>query len=573
MGDEQPSAGDPPRQTVVIRPVVASGELSGSNPRRRAPSLPRPVHALVVALTVAMVVGGGALIYSTRSTLEVDGLADGQRLTRGELATLTVRVTSAHGTGDVRVRLNGDEVPATPDGDGLIVSAGALRDRVVEGMNRLVVSQPGRFGIGGSSLERAFTFDPTGPSLMVPAAVPVSTQQRPTVLRGLVDGAASLTADGRPVTIEPGGAFTVQVAIDAAAVTLLAADAEGNTATVTVAVTANAAASNYPATVGVHMTARSWADPAVREPILELARRGLINAVQLDVKDESGEVGYASTVPLAISTGAARGHYDAVTALDELHALGVRVIGRIVCFLDPVVATWAWENDRSDMIVLQGSGGPLATDYGTAAFTNLASAEVRQYLIDLAVEAAALGFDEILYDYVRRPEGDTSAMYFPGLQIAPDVVVARFVADSNAQLSRTDALLGVSVFGIAATRPDQIAQDIRLLAPHVDYVAPMVYPSHWGAGEYDVADPLRQPGAIVLASVGDFAHVVAGSGAAVVPWLQDFSAGGVPYGSDEVRAQIDAALAAGASGVLLWNSGAFYTAEALQQRQPTGGVS
>ena len=172
-------------------------------------------------------------------------------------------------------------------------------------MNRLVVSQPGRFGIGGSSLERAFTFDPTGPSLMVPAAVPVSTQQRPTVLRGLVDGAASLTADGRPVTIEPGGAFTVQVAIDAAAVTLLAADAEGNTATVTVAVTANAAASNYPATVGVHMTARSWADPAVREPILELARRGLINAVQLDVKDESGEVGYASTVPLAISTGAA----------------------------------------------------------------------------------------------------------------------------------------------------------------------------------------------------------------------------------------------------------------------------
>ena len=277
----------------------------------------------------------------------------------------------------------------------------------------------------------------------------------------------------------------------------------------------------------MHVTARSWADPAVREPILELARRGLINAVQLDVKDESGEVGYASTVPLAISTGAARGHYDAVTALDELHALGVRVIGRIVCFLDPVVATWAWENDRSDMIVLQGSGGPLATDYGTAAFTNLASAEVRQYLIDLAVEAAELGFDEILYDYVRRPEGDTSAMYFPGLQIAPDVVVARFVADSNAQLSRTDALLGVSVFGIAATRPDQIAQDIRLLAPHVDYVAPMVYPSHWGAGEYDVADPLRQPGAIVLASVGDFAHVVAGSGAAVVPWLQDFSAGGV----------------------------------------------
>ena len=215
-------------------------------------------------------------------------------------------------------------------------------------------------------------------------------------------------------------------------------------------------------------------------------------------------------------------------------------------------------------------GGPLQTDYGEAAFTNVADAAVRQYQIDLAREAALLGFDEILYDYVRRPEGDTSVMYFPGLQSAPDVAVARFVADTNTQLGDTDALLGVSVFGIAATRPEQIAQDIRLMAPHVDYVSPMVYPSHWGGGEYGVADPLRQPGDIVAASVGDFVHVVAGSGAAVVPWLQDFSAGGVTYGPAEVRAQIDAAAGVGAAGFLLWNSGSFYTAEALQ---PAGVTS
>ena len=242
----------------------------------------------------------------------------------------------------------------------------------------------------------------------------------------------------------------------------------------------------------------------------------------------------------------------------------MRVIGRIVCFLDPVLGSWAWENERAEMVVLQGSGGPLETDYGPAAFTNVASPEVRQYLIDLSVEAAGLGFDEILYDYVRRPEGDSRVMYFPGLVSAPDVAVARFVADTNTQLADTDALLGVSVFGIAATRPEQIAQDIRLLAPHVDYVAPMVYPSHWGPGEYDVADPNRQPTDIVGASIADFQAVVAGSGAAVVPWLQDFSAGGVEYGPAEVRAQIDAALDAGAPGFLLWNAGSFYTAGALQ---------
>ena len=564
MGDEQPSVGDVARPTVVIRPMVVADDESGSAVRRRLPSLPRPAHALVVALVLAMVVAGGVLIASTRSTLEVDGLVDGQQLSRRDLPTLVVRVTSGRGTDDVRVHLNGDEVPVSSVAGGLVVGAEALRGLVIEGPNELVVSQPGRLGIGGGRVERTFTYDPTGPALLVPAAVPIPTAARPTILRGLSDATVAITANGQSITIEPGGAFSVPVAADVREVALVATDEEGNSAAATVAVVANGPATNHPPTSAVHVSARGWADPAVREPILQLARSGLINAVQLDIKDESGEIGYASTVPLAVSSGAARGHYDAGAALDELHALGVRVIGRIVCFLDPVVASWAWENDRPEMIVLQGSGGPLSTDYGTAAFTNLASAEIRQYLIDLAVEGAELGFDEILYDYVRRPEGDTASMYFPGLQSAPDVAVARFVADTDAQLGRTDVLLGVSVFGIAATRPEQIAQDIRLLAPHVDYVAPMVYPSHWGAGEYGVADPLRQPGDIVLASIADFAHVVTGSGAAVVPWLQGFSAGGVAYGPAEVRAQIDAALSAGASGFVLWNSGSFYTAEALQ---------
>ena len=131
-------------------------------------------------------------------------------------------------------------------------------------------------------------------------------------------------------------------------------------------------------------------------------------------------------------------------------------------------------------------------------------------------------------------------MQLPGLDTAPDVTIARFVADTNAALEGTGAELGISVFGISATRPEPTAQDMRLLAPHVDYVSPMVYPSHWSSGEYEVADPVRQPADIVTRSVADFERIVAGSGAAVVPWLQDFSSGSVMYGPAEVRAQIDA---------------------------------
>ncbi|MEJ7560969.1 MAG: putative glycoside hydrolase [Ilumatobacteraceae bacterium] len=168
----------------------------------------------------------------------------------------------------------------------------------------------------------------------------------------------------------------------------------------------------------------------------------------------------------------------------------------------------------------------------------------------------------MLYDYVRRPEGELSSMTFDGLRTPPDISIARFVAETGERLGE-DTALGVSVFGIASTRPEQIAQDIQLLAPHVDYVSPMVYPSHWGPGEFDVADPVRQPGDIVGASVADFERAVAGSGAAVVPWLQDFDSGSVVYDAPMVRAQIDAARFVGAEGFLLWNSGSEYTAGAL----------
>jgi len=332
---------------------------------------------------------------------------------------------------------------------------------------------------------------------------------------------------------------------------------------VTVAVTATPTPPAYSATAAVHVRASDWADPTVHEQVVDMIRAGRINAVQLDIKDEAGEVGYATAVAFAATIGASRAHYDARAAVDELHGLGVRVIGRIVCFLDPVAAGWAWSNGRPDMIVLDGSGGPLDNNYGTAAFTNVANAEIRQYQIDLASEAATLGFDEILYDYVRRPEGDLQSMRLTGLEGRPAVAVARFVADTSTALASSGTALGVSVFGIAATRPDSIGQDIGLLAPIVDYVSPMVYPSHWGPGEYGVADPVRQPADIVAASVADFEHIVAGSGAAVVPWLQDFSVARVAYGPAEVAAQISAAMTAGAKGFLLWNPNSTYHPDAL----------
>jgi hypothetical protein len=404
-----------------------------------------------------------------------------------------------------------------------------------------------------------------GARIMVPSEIRSSVPGFVSTLRGMVDGAVSLTANGLPIEIEPGGQFRIYIAQGLTAITLAATDQLGRVTEAPVAVTENPKGAEYPPTVAVHVRALDWINPAIHDRVIELARSGRINAVELDVKDEAGEIGYDSDVELASISGAdASAYYDPQAALDELHGLGVRVIGRVVCFLDPIVAGWAWQQGRSDLLVLNGNGsGPLVNNYGSASFTNLANDEIRRYQMDLAVEAAQLGFDEILYDYVRRPEGDLAELTFPGLDIPPEVSVARFVADTKTLLEATGTELGVSVFGISATRPLPIAQDIGLLAPNVDYVSPMVYPSHWGAGEYGVANPNAQPADIVRASLADFDRLIAGSGAAMVPWLQDFSAGGITYGPNEVRAQIDASAEVGGDGFLLWNSGSVYHGDAL----------
>jgi hypothetical protein len=537
-------------------------ELLWRDPRRRRGGIewgrawPR-----LAAVAVGGVALGGIAGWATADPIAVTiaGLEDGAVLSAVEADELAVAIdVSGPGAGAVDVTVNG--TPVEPEGDGFVIRPGPL---LRDGGNELQVRVDGRLLFGGRTVTRRFEARLATADLVTSAQVLRPTDGEPLVVSGLVDDAVAVLVDGRPVDAH-GGAFTVELPATVDAVAITAVHANGNVVDQTVAVVEDVAPVDVPETRAVHITARAWADPTLRAAARDLVRQGRINAVQLDIKDELGEIGYLSDVTIANRAGSVRDHYDVDEALAELHALDVRVIGRIVCFLDPVVAGWAWSEGRTDMVVQSADGSrPLDNDYGSAAFTNFASPDVQDYLIDLAVESAEAGFDEILYDYVRRPEGSLDTMTVPGLTRRPAVEVARFVRDSKEALAPYDVALGVSVFGIAATRPDQVAQDIALLAPNVDYVSPMVYPSHWNEGEYGVGDPNRQPGDIVERSLVDFRRAAAGSGAAVVPWLQAFSSGGVDYGPAEVQAQIDAAMAVGSSGYLLWNASSVYDPAAL----------
>jgi hypothetical protein len=242
------------------------------------------------------------------------------------------------------------------------------------------------------------------------------------------------------------------------------------------------------------------------------------------------------------------------------------VIGRIVAFRDPILANAAWNQGYTDAVLQDPVTGEMLDAYG--GFTNYVNQTVRDYNLAIAIEAAEAGFDDILWDYLRRPEGEPASMFVPGLGEgkSADYIVS-FLAEAQTRLRPLGVRQGASVFGIAATRPGTIAQDVTAMAQHLDYVAPMLYPSHWNGGEYGIDDPNADPYGIVKASLADFQSRTVGLPVAVVPWLQDFD-DGLDYGPFELAAQVNAAKELGVDGFLLWNPSSLYTVDGMF---PVGG--
>ncbi len=322
----------------------------------------------------------------------------------------------------------------------------------------------------------------------------------------------------------------------------------------------------------VHVSFCGWAAPSLREPVMDLIESGQINAIQLDLKDETGKVGYDTEVPLAVEIGADEPDcsFDLEAVVEELHGMGVPIIGRIVAFADPVLATWAFANGKEDMAI-QNEDGSLYTG-GYAGFGNFAHPDVVDYNLDIAEEAASRGVDHILWDYIRKPDG-TSAR-FPGLgDTDPRDAIVEFSRMASERVAPYGVVHGASVYGISADRPNDVAQDIPRMAEHLDYVAPMTYPSHWGPGEYGVANPLMSPYEILDASLEVWLQTVEGKRARVVPWLEDSNYPirlGYPTREGYLSEQIQATYDAGVREWILWDPSVRYTASGMYDPEPAG---
>jgi hypothetical protein len=377
--------------------------------------------------------------------------------------------------------------------------------------------------------------------------------------------AATATAGNAPGPAgAPGGATPA-----ATGGTPTSAAAPAGAATRTTAPAAPPTAAVDPLTVrAIYLNPDAIIDDATFNGLLALADRTEINAMVLDVKEESGLLYHESGVALAREVGAVRPRYDLPRRLAALKAHGLYSIARIVCMQDPTLAT------RRPALAVRNrkTGGRWENDNG-AAWVNALRPEVWRYNTAVAVEAAVFGFDEIQYDYVRFPsDGDLTIADFGREYTAEarQAAITGFLQLSHDTLGPKGIKLGADIFGYTAFVDDEqgIGQRFTDIVPLVDYVCMMIYPSHFSEGNISSAPghPNDFPYETILESLQIAEAKVPGSALKFRPWLQDFSMpleGYRDYGAAEVRAQIDAAEDFGASGWMLWNPSNEYQVGAL----------
>jgi hypothetical protein len=316
---------------------------------------------------------------------------------------------------------------------------------------------------------------------------------------------------------------------------------------------------------GIYISRATASSKENLEKYAAFVKRNNLNALVIDVKDDEGTMLFKSQTALTYSPNANK---DAAYTKEEIKQIifhlklqGIYLIARIVCFKDPTYA----RTHMNKAIVYKDTGEPYMGVY-RVPWASAYDRELWDYNIAVAKEAIEVGFDEIQYDYVRFPEltKDTRErvnLRRPGNETMAEAIY-KFLVKSKKELEPYNVPLAVDIFGLVPNVIDDlgIGQHWELISNTVDYVCPMVYPSHYANGSFRLPIPDAYPYETVYNSVSDGIirnrHVP--SPARIRPWIQAFTAtwvkGHITYTEKEIRKQIQALKDLGINEYMLWNA-------------------
>ncbi|MFC4353631.1 putative glycoside hydrolase [Chryseomicrobium palamuruense] len=332
---------------------------------------------------------------------------------------------------------------------------------------------------------------------------------------------------------------------------------------------------DYPDAVrGIYVTGHSAGGERFSR-LMDLVKTTDLNAMVIDIKDDFGDLTYipAEDSPLAAYEIGTRYIKDVRAVLEQMEKEQVYPIARVVVFKDTKLAErkpeWSFQEN-----------GQIWKNGRDEAFVNPFLQEVWDYNVEVAIEAAKMGFKEIQFDYVRFPEGferrSETLVYSKGTYKDSDLddvqsrvhAVTDFVAYAREKLQPYDVEVSVDIFGYSATLTEApgIGQNFSKISENVDVISSMIYPSHW-TSYFGIAKPDLEPYRLVqeYAKVENAKLAELENPPTSRPWIQDFTASYLGagnylvYGKKEVEDQIRALNEAGINEFLLWNAGNSYT--------------
>lgn len=311
----------------------------------------------------------------------------------------------------------------------------------------------------------------------------------------------------------------------------------------------------------------SWVagTPSIRSKIVKLIEDTELNAIVIDVKDNTGVISWNGRVG------------DLEEFIDELHSKNIYTIARVAAFQDPL-----YVKNHPEQAVLSKSTGGIWKDHKGVPWVDTGSKDMWKYIENISKDAYALGFDEINLDYIRFPtDGVLSDMIFPvsGERAKTDkaVIVGDFYRYITGELRKENIPVSGDLFGIImVTNVDikTLGQSMHTALETFDFVAPMIYPSHFYKGTAGYDNPAANPGEIISFAmeagmkIADEVASSTGKATSTIrakyrPWYQDFDMGAT-YTAEMVRAQITAGEKLGINSWMLWDPANKYTPTALK---------
>jgi hypothetical protein len=323
---------------------------------------------------------------------------------------------------------------------------------------------------------------------------------------------------------------------------------------------------------GVHVTSWYLGTKKGRSRIEQLLADTEINTLVIDIKESEGDV-YIPGVKLDGKPNFVNAVPDLKDYIQVLKSRGVWVVARQTIFHDNKLAKQKpeWAIHASSPIAKAAEKGyrsDVWVDRKGSGWADEYNPNVWDYNIEIAERAVDLGFQEIQFDYIRFPsDGQTKLCVYSKPHNAATAVEALtgFLERAHQKMKARGAVLSIDVFGLTGSSNGDlgIGQRLDQLIKHVDVICPMMYPSHYYAGEFGLANPNASPYETIHRSVRDTKKMIGNAPVELRPWLQDFSLG-IKYDAKHVKDQIDAAADLGINEWLLWNPACRYTRGALE---------